>query len=76
MWDWKRERNQIFHNRTIQRCFLRAPPQNAYSESDEILVPRAIVDWYMESDDEQDTISIDTYAKIFLGDNRRVNEAF
>ena len=55
--DWKRACDEVCHHRTIQRCFMRALRRDADGEIDETLVPKAIRDWYVDSEDEQDTTS-------------------
>ena len=55
--DWKRACDEVCHHRTLQRCFMRALRRDADGEIDESLVPRAIRDWYVDSEDEQDTSS-------------------
>ena len=57
MRDWKRACDEVCHHRTIQRCFMRALCRDADGEIDESLVPRPIRDWYVDSEDEQDTTS-------------------
>ena len=60
--DWKRACDEVCHHRTIQhrtiqRCFMWALRWDAEGETDESLVPRAIRDWYVDSEDEQDRTS-------------------
>ena len=53
--DWKRACDEVCHDRTIQRCFMRAFRRDAGGEIDESLIPKAIREWYADSEDEQDT---------------------
>ena len=55
--DWTRACQKVCHARTIQRCFMRAFRRDADGDIDESLVPKAIRQWYDNSDDEQDTSS-------------------
>ena len=55
--DWKRACDEVCHHRTIQRCFMRTLRRDADGEIDESLVPNGIRDWYVDSEDEQDTLS-------------------
>ena len=53
--DWDRACSEVCHNRTIQRCFMRALRRDADGEIDESLIPKSIRDWYNNTDDEADT---------------------
>ena len=53
--DWKRACDEVCHHHTIQRFFMQTLRQDAEGEIDESLVPWAIRDWYVDSEDEQDT---------------------
>ena len=55
--DWNRACKEVCHNRTIQRCFMRALRRDADGEIDESLVPKSIREWCTNTDDEQDTSS-------------------
>eukprot|EP00493_Phyllostaurus_siculus_P012732 UN12919 len=50
--DWKRACDEVCHHRTIQRCFMRALRQDA---DDGTMKDATICDWYVDSEDEQDT---------------------
>ena len=54
---WKRACDEVYHARTIQRCFMRALRRNTKGNIDESLVPQSIRDRYDGTDDEQDTDS-------------------
>ena len=55
--DWKRARDEVCHHRIIQRCFMRALRRDAGGEIDQSLVPKAIREWYTDSEDEEETSS-------------------
>ena len=42
--------------RLVQRSFWRAFRRNADGDIDETLIPRSLVEWYADSDDEEDTV--------------------
>ena len=42
--------------RLVQRSFWRAFRQNADADIDDTLIPRSLVEWYADSDDEEDTV--------------------
>ena len=43
--DWKRACEEVWHSRTIQRCFMRALRRNGDGEIDESLVLQEIREW-------------------------------
>ena len=45
--------------RLVQRSFWRAFRRNADADIDETLIPRSLVAWYADSDDEEDTVEED-----------------
>ena len=55
--DWNRACDEVCHHRTIQWCFLRAYWRNADGDIDESLIPKAIREWYVDTEYEQDTTS-------------------
>jgi len=55
--DWNRACDEVCHHRTIQWCFMRAYRRDADGNIDESLVPKAIREWYVNTEDEQDTTS-------------------
>ena len=49
--------DELRHHRTIQRCFMRALRRDADGEIDDSLIPKAIREWYTDSEDEEETSS-------------------
>ena len=43
-------------DRVIQRSFWRAHRRNANGDIDESLLPQDVLDWYVDSSDEEDTV--------------------
>ena len=55
--DWNRACDEVCHHRTIQWCFKRAYRLDSDGAIDERLVPKAIREWYVNTEDEHDTTS-------------------
>ena len=55
--DWNRACDGVCHHRTMQWCFLRAYRWDADGDIDESLILKAIREWYVDTEDEQDTPS-------------------
>ncbi len=55
--DWDKAVNEVSADgRLIQRSFWRAFRRDAEGDVDESLIPKDILDWYEDSDDEEETV--------------------
>ena len=55
--DWIRATKEVSAGgRLIQRSFWRAFRRDANCDIDESLIPRELIAWYIDSDDEEDTV--------------------
>ena len=53
--DFDRACEEACTDRLIQRCFIRALRRNAEGDIDKTMIPRDIIAWYEDTDDEDDT---------------------
>ena len=53
--DFKRACEEACTHRLLQRCFVRALRRNAEGEIDKSLIPDQILEWYDDSEAEEDT---------------------